>query len=673
MKRSLFVLLSVIMILLTVFGYSVIDAEEESVSVTFSYPAGTNISDKELVLSVPEGYSIYYTLDGSDPDETSFLYSEPLTFEKTGSVLVEHSDELTVSSRFYIRDDDTLPWAVVVKAVAIDGDGNMGSVSTNTYFLQDLDDILTVSFVTDYDNLLDYDTGILVKGKCYDEWVQTITPEKLQQIISEDKFWLIQGNYTQHGREWERPTYMQLFDEGTLIAEENIGIRVRGATSRSYPQKSFNVYFRSDYGNKNLKYALFEDNLNYKGKLINKYKTFMLRNGGQGTLYLKFKDAMLQSLMEGLNVALQASRPCILFLNGEYMGIYSAMEKQDDKYFENHYGVVDSNVISVEAGEIDEGEESDIVYYNEYLSYGDKDFSDPKVYEEFLQIVDIDSLLDCSAAMIYIANTDWKPTRNYRIWRAREYADDFYGDTRWRFCIYDTELSSSMKDGEAVSWNYDTIAEVMARDKVFASLMTNPDFNHAFVERLKKVGSEYFNPDRVNEKMDEYIAIFEPHMENFYKRFVGMPELWDSNIAGTREFFEKRYDYIVNIAENNKYAVYHFKDVSDPDKYYFDPVYWAYNEGITTGTSKTTFSPDENCTREQVVTFLWRMMGEPEPESEAPFNDVPADKYFTKAVAWAYENEITTGVSKDRFGIGENCSRGMIVTFLKRYDDKFGS
>ncbi|MBR4461226.1 MAG: InlB B-repeat-containing protein, partial [Erysipelotrichaceae bacterium] len=180
-----------------------------------------------------------------------------------------------------------------------------------------------------------------------------------------------------------------------------------------------------------------------------------------------------------------------------------------------------------------------------------------------------------------------------------------------------------------------------------------------------------------------------------------------------------------------------FKDVTEPIKYYFDPVYWAVDNGVTTGTSPTLFSPDAGCTRGQVVTFLWRLLGSPEPQSTNPFNDVnesnyfykavvwasetgvttgtspttfepnktctreqivtflwraaklsgdpaytPKDmsfsdvkegKYFYEAVRWAYSTDITTGVSVDRFGVGDTCIRAMVVTFLKRYNDAYGS
>lgn len=108
-----------------------------------------------------------------------------------------------------------------------------------------------------------------------------------------------------------------------------------------------------------------------------------------------------------------------------------------------------------------------------------------------------------------------------------------------------------------------------------------------------------------------------------------------------------------------------FRDLNS-DSYYYFPVQWAAEEGITAGVASDRFDPYGNCTRAQVVTLLWRTAGCPEPKGTASFVDVPAGKYYAKAVAWAVENGITYGVSADRFDPNGTCTRGQIVTFLWR-------
>ena len=108
-----------------------------------------------------------------------------------------------------------------------------------------------------------------------------------------------------------------------------------------------------------------------------------------------------------------------------------------------------------------------------------------------------------------------------------------------------------------------------------------------------------------------------------------------------------------------------FADVAT-DAYYYDAVKWAVNKGITNGVSETLFGPDQACTRAQIVTFLWRAAGSPEPKSGSSFADVAVDAYYAKAVAWAVENGITKGTSETTFHPDETCTRAQGVTFLYR-------
>ena len=113
-----------------------------------------------------------------------------------------------------------------------------------------------------------------------------------------------------------------------------------------------------------------------------------------------------------------------------------------------------------------------------------------------------------------------------------------------------------------------------------------------------------------------------------------------------------------------------FTDMPKKGHWSHDPIDWALVNGVTGGTSPTTFSPAAGCTRAQVVTFLWKAAGSPEPEETDgfPFTDVPEDAYYRKAVAWAVENEITGGTSPTTFSPKKTCTRAQIVTFLWRFE-----
>ena len=109
-----------------------------------------------------------------------------------------------------------------------------------------------------------------------------------------------------------------------------------------------------------------------------------------------------------------------------------------------------------------------------------------------------------------------------------------------------------------------------------------------------------------------------------------------------------------------------FRDVS-PDAYYADAVSWAVARKITSGIGNNLFAPDRSCTRAQIVTFLWRAAGSPEPQAlSSAFADVPASAYYSKAIRWAAEQGITNGIDSTHFSPDATCTRAQIVTFLWR-------
>ena len=112
-----------------------------------------------------------------------------------------------------------------------------------------------------------------------------------------------------------------------------------------------------------------------------------------------------------------------------------------------------------------------------------------------------------------------------------------------------------------------------------------------------------------------------------------------------------------------------FEDVAE-GSYYYDAVLWAVQNGVTRGTSDTAFSPNDPCTRAQIVTLIWRFLGQPVSNGGIAFTDVPADSYYYEAVRWAAEKGITRGTSDTAFSPDDPCTRAQIVTFLWRSQSK---
>ena len=150
---------------------------------------------------------------------------------------------------------------------------------------------------------------------------------------------------------------------------------------------------------------------------------------------------------------------------------------------------------------------------------------------------------------------------------------------------------------------------------------------------------------------------------DFTYTFIG----WDREIDICTEdaVYTAQYSVASNPLPENPFA-----DIKESD-YFYTPVLWAVQKGITTGISKTAFGPENPCTRGQVVTFLWRANGSPKATDRTnPFTDVPSDTYYYEAVLWAVEQGITTGVTKTTFGPDKTCTRGQVATFLWRAQGK---
>lgn len=168
----------------------------------------------------------------------------------------------------------------------------------------------------------------------------------------------------------------------------------------------------------------------------------------------------------------------------------------------------------------------------------------------------------------------------------------------------------------------------------------------------------------------DYVTLKDPTREGY--TFLGWRRNdYKAEYVNTTEFIntqkENDYNYTFTaewkIADENS-----FQDVTDPSFFYYEPVYWAVENNITAGYTATQFAPDMACTRGQVVTFLWRAAGQPNPKSSAcSFNDVPENAYYRKAVLWAVENNITSGLNNTTFAPEQECTRGQIVTFMWRF------
>lgn len=520
----------------------------------------------KLGMRCQPGTKIYYTTDGSIPTAQKGT-------EYTDAVVVVNRNGmpnvLTAAANIknmYIKNSgyDYVPTAsevakcTVIRAAAVSSDGQMSEVITRSYFVgndvkKKYAGASVLSLVTDPDNLLNAKTGIHVLGSKYEEWRKT---DEGKKIDGSWQYWSYEGNYTQSGREWEREAVIDYIEAESDKIEFSapVGIRVRGGASRMYGQKGFNVYFRQEYGQKNLKYPLLPGDVDTEGNQITKYKSFMLRNGGNDTEYSKIRDIFVQNQVSGRTYGTQAVKPCVVFINGEYWGLYNLTEKYSDNSMETNYGVEKENVVIFKEGELDEGQEGDEALYDELWSYAEKDFTDDSVYEAFCGIMDIDSFADYYATEIYIGNKDWDPEKNYMVWRARTPDEtNPYADGKWRYMLFDTEYSMGMYNDQETAANYNSFSRAIREDELFAAVIKNKAFQEKFQAAIKEIGSVNFDPTECEKNLNEYVRVYKPLMQDFYTRFFGV-DTWnrnqfDSTVDTLKSFVKSRYKSIISNVE----------------------------------------------------------------------------------------------------------------------------
>ncbi len=518
--------------------------------IVFSHESGLYAERSLKVhMKAPEGYTIAFTTNGTIPSKIDGSGKSELDVtlnRKMSGYLLEHRELLFCPElrEPALSQDDSLPSGIVLNTALVDSKGRISDkVKTNVYFLEAdfagrFPDCPVVSLITEPQNLLDYKTGIYASGAVYDTWKKSDDGKKL---LAEKQYWKVRGNFTQRGKNWERPCQIQFFNYGSAKPDMvlNAGIRIRGGNSRMCNQKSFTVYFRKKYGFPLLPFALF-------GK-PDELKKFALRNGDIGQL--KFKDTFLQDLARGGRYAVLDSRPAVVFLNGEYWGSYSLNEILSGKMMESRFGVDRHNVVVIKANKVQIGEKEDIKLYKELQAFADKDLTDPATYRQFCNTVDIRSMADYFALRIYIGDSDWKPTSNHVLWRTR---DTSYNSGRWQYIVHDTDDSSgdwgSIKSAPVT----DHFRLAIDNFPVFGAVLRNKEFYTLFLEAIKRIGSENYEISRVQEKMDEYDKIWAPLMQDFYKRFGGSFRNRELFMKITLDFFRKRYDYIIPMVESWK-------------------------------------------------------------------------------------------------------------------------
>ena len=518
--------------------------------LSFSATSGFYEQDSLTVtVTAPKGCTVAFTTDGTMPTAEDNSGEQTAQIELSGSpegYIIKYEEQMRLYDFSHPRfvDDPTLPSGWMLSAAVVDSSGKLGEPVSHVYFLgadisELFPDILVLSVIADPEDLLDYDRGILVAGAVYDTWRQT---DAAKDIINNGRIWEAESNGTQKGKEWERPCVFQIYDGSrTPVITQAAGIRTQGGYSRRQEQKSFNLYFRDEYGSGRLKYELFSG--------IREYKSLTLRNGGNGFDNVKYKNELISGLVSDRAVGTLSSRPAILFLNGEFWGPYNLTDKISDRMIADKYKVSEDQVVVIKNSEVEVGEDEDLRLYEDLYKFADLDLSDPDNWKEFCSTVNINSFADYCAIRIFIGDADWDALKNDVLWRTRNKS---YDDGRWNFILYDVEFSAGHYGIKKSAEETDHFSLALKNYPLLAAAIQNNEFYELFLDTIKTIGSVNFAPEKVGEALNSFDSIWQPLMDLHYKRFDSNSEQYSMGLFFVRDFFEKRYDLIIPIIEAYK-------------------------------------------------------------------------------------------------------------------------
>ena len=546
-----------LLLVLLVFALGAACAEDAPAAPVFSQPGGFYDAPVTLTIEAPAGCEVRYTTDGTLPTADSELYASPLTLGWLADRYdpLSHITGIRLGDAFVPAED--FPSGHVIRAAAFAPDGTRSAVISATYMIgcdrQALyGDAAVVFLVMDPADLFDYERGIYVTGKVFDEWVAT-QPEDYP-------VWRGQGNYTQRGDAWERPVSVTLLTADGRGFTQEMGVRIKGSASRNSNQKSLRLIARKEYGAKSVDYPVFPDNLTADGQTVTRYKSFTLRNGGNDNGFATLRDPYLQSLVSGSGVRFEtaATRPVVCFINGEYWGLYTLTEEYTDNYIEYHYGIDHDNVVTVKCQSVEDGEPEDIELFRpafDFIINGD--MSDPEIYRQASDMMDMGSFADYSAFQLYILSLDSPfQNSNWQVWRVREPdGSSPFADGRWRWMVYDVDNTCGLYT-DGTSYDVDNLTPVLTGEgyqwrhpaRVLISLMASDEFRGELALSVCDMRNLYFRPDRTQAMLRGMQSKYAPCLPDTFRRFGPEWALWDiheyvtTEIEQVNDFLTGRYN-----------------------------------------------------------------------------------------------------------------------------------
>ncbi len=496
--------------------------------VTFSHEATFYAENIAVELKAQNGAKIYYTTDGSDPTvDDRNLYVQPIEINAGPEVR-----------------------ATTIKAISVTAE-ETSKIHTRSFVTgadveeRFSEDTLVFVLSTDPYNLYDYEYGIAVPGKIYDDYVAAHPGEEIPYNAP--------GNYYMSGREAERDMYVEVFEsDGDNVISQAAGARVVGGYSRVVDQKSFKLIARKEYDPENgkFKYAFFEDAVDENGEPIEEFDRIVLRNGANDREFAGVRDELSQQLAQDYGFpCIQNTTPCAVFLNGEYYGYSWLHENFNESYLETQfggnkeqYGIIEN----IEVPDLEELEEEGevpseaLLDYLAMCEYYEKDLTDDKVFAELCELVDIENLMQYYCLQVFTANRDW-PGNNFKAYRyypaEGEEITSKHMDGKWRFLFFDVEYGWGLYGN---GFKDRTLSDLLSgrhmsgESKALQALLKRDDMQDLFANTMCDIMAYAFSTEHINEVLDDLLLASDP--EQLYALELGITSDW----ARTRNFEESR-------------------------------------------------------------------------------------------------------------------------------------
>lgn len=498
-------------------------ASGKSSEIQFSHEGGYYNHPVILELNATNAFGhIYYTIDGSIPSILSLEYRSPITVDHH---LISNKNiyAITISPESvpYTPLESEVPKIVVIRAALINDSGELLSrVVTHSYFIQaigqHIPQLPVMSICADSIDLFSYDSGIMVPGVHFD---------------SNDPLWT--GNYYQRGREWERSINLEFFEHKQAVINQMCGLRTHGGSSRRFQQKGFRLYARQEYGASTFGYRMFHN------KEISQYKRLVLKPLSSSWSQAGIEDQVSSNLANNLNIDYVSSRPIVVYLNGEYWGIYYLQERIDDHYIKENHGAATDCIDLLDSWHGYPVTGSNAEFLSLYTFVEQSDLSIDQNYEFIEERIDVQNFIDYHVLEIFIGNYDW-PANNVKLWKDR------CGNNKWRWIFFDGDAAYGSSDYNSFTHALNTGSDTWPTNAMstlfLRKLLENTTFTNQFFERFEQLLNSNFAFVNTGSLIKTTFGKINPELHNQAIRF-DFPASYNyavSQIVEIRGFLQRR-------------------------------------------------------------------------------------------------------------------------------------